>query len=106
MEPNPEEVSMMADALDLAFGDMTMIANGVLTRVHPAGACAGEHCWVHNPSPTHMVSWPVRWRADKRTAERICSHDVGHPDRDDVAFNARFGRDVAIHSCDGWCEIG
>jgi len=94
---------MMSDALDLAHSDVTMLDNGVLTRVHSPIACAGEHCWVHNPSPTQMVSWPVRWRADKRTAERICPHKIGHPDLDDVDFNARCGRDVTAHGCDGCC---
>ena len=104
MEPNPEEVSMMADALDLAAGDMTMVNNGILTRVHSPGACAGENCWVHNPSPTHMITWPVRWRAEKRTAERLCPHRIGHPDPDDVAYNLMLGRDVSSHGCDGCCE--
>lgn len=60
---------MMADALDLAHCDVTMLDNGVLTRVHSPIAYAGEHCWVHNPSPTQMMSWPVRWHADKCSAE-------------------------------------
>ena len=104
MEPKPEEVSMLADELDLAAGDMTVLENGILTRVHPSGACAGENCWVHNPSPSHMKSWPVRWRADKRTAERMCPHKIGHPDPDDLAFNLRLRHDVPAHTCDGCCH--
>lgn len=95
----------MADALDLAAGGMTALDNGVLTRVYSPTACAGEHCWVHDPSPTHMVTWPVRWRPDKQTAERMCPHNIGHPDPDDVAFNALLGRNVSAHGCDGCCAF-
>ena len=81
----------------------TMLKNGVLLRAHPPTACAGRHCWVHNAMPSIMVNWPVRWRADKSTAERVCQHGIGHPDIDDVAYNQSLGRDVSIHGCDGCC---
>jgi hypothetical protein len=83
---------------------MTVVSNGVLQNVHPPMACAGRHCWVHNPSDHHMVQWPINWRDDKGTAERLCDHGLGHPDPDDVAFNALFGRDVRMHGCDGCCR--
>lgn len=104
MNPKPEEVSMMAAALDLAHSDMTVVSNGVLTRVHLRDACVGRKCWVHGPSESHMQFWPVTWRADKRTAERLCSHQIGHPDPDDLEHNANLGRDVSAHTCDGCCE--
>ena len=105
MDLTPEEVGMMADALDLAAGEMTMLENGVLTRVRSSIRCSGEQCWVHNPSPTHMTTWRVSWRADKRTAERVCSHRIGHPDPDDLEYNTRLGRDVSAHACEGCCQV-
>jgi hypothetical protein len=102
-ELTPEEAKLAAAAQDLAAGDMLAVANGILTKVHPAGTCAGPHCWVHNPSPHHMVTWPVRWRDDKSVAERVCEHGLGHPDPDDVTYNLRSGRDVRVHGCDGCC---
>lgn len=104
MDMTPEECGMEDDMLVPAAGDMTMLENGVLTRVHSPSACAGRNCWVHNPSPTHMVGWPVTWRADKQTAERLCPHRIGHPDPDDVAYNLRLGYDVSAHACDGCCN--
>ena len=50
-----------------------------------------------------MVTWPIHWREDKSTAERVCGHGIGHPDPDDVGFNARNGLDVRVHGCDGCC---
>lgn len=92
------------DVLELESGDVALVENGFLSRVHSASKCAGENCWVHNPSPTHMATWPINWRDDNRTAERLCEHGVGHPDLDDVTYNARLGRDTTIHGCDGCCE--
>ena len=100
---SPEHASMAAAALNLATRDLVAVQGGILTNVHRAGQCVGEHCWIHNPSEHHMVAWPMSWRADKRTAERVCPHGIGHPDPDDVAFNARIGRGVTIHGCDGCC---
>jgi hypothetical protein len=38
--------------------------------------------------------------------ERICSHGVGHPDPDDIAFKFENGLDDAmgVHGCDGCCS--
>lgn len=55
------------------------------------------------PSTHHMNTWGIRWREDKRTAERICGHGLGHPDPDCVSFHARMGQDVSVHGCDGCC---
>ena len=77
----------------------------VLENVHPATACEGEHCVLHNPSEHHMRSWPTVWRGDKRIMERTCPHGVGHPDPDDLAFHIRNERSyVGVHGCDGCCH--
>ena len=85
---------------------LTWLAHGILTNVHPPAACADRHCWIHNPSAHHMTTWPVRWRGDRGTAERVCSHAIGHPDPDDVEYNRLSGRDVSVHGCDGCCLDG
>lgn len=99
----PEEASLVAASINFATRDVVALQSGVLTNVHPASSCAGRHCWIHNPSEHHMVTWPVDWRSDKGTAERICPHSIGHPDPDDVAYHAGLGRDVSVHGCDGCC---
>ncbi len=101
---SPEPAGLAAAALDLAAGGIVAIGNGMLTRVHPPELCAGTACWVHSPSVHHMTGWPLHWRADKATAERVCEHGIGHPDPDDAGYHARAGRDVSIHGCDGCCS--
>lgn len=96
---------LVAQTLDLiASGGMISVENDVLMRVHPPSACEGRHCWVHDPSPTYMATWPIRWREDRGTAERMCPHRIGHPDPDDVAYHLSLGRDVFVHGCDGCCS--
>lgn len=89
---------------DVNLPGIVKVANGILTNVHSLASCAGQYCWVHRPSRHHMITWPVAWRNDIRTAERLCTHGVGHPDPDDVAYNRSLGRDTAVHSCDGCCS--
>ena len=96
--------TLVSQTLDLiATGQMISVENDKLLRVHPPSACEGRNCWVHNPSDTHMKKWPIWWRDDKGTAERMCPHRIGHPDPDDVAYHWSLGRDVSVHGCDGCC---
>ena len=72
---------------------------------HLPSQCAGQNCCIHNPAPHHMVTWPMRWRADKGQMERICEHGIGHPDPDDAAYWERLGQGYRnIHGCDGCCQ--
>lgn len=64
---------------------------------HDESQCDGRACCVHNPSEHHMRTWPQRWRADRYMMERICPHNVGHPDPDDLNPNH-------VHGCDGCCQ--
>ncbi|QYJ03103.1 hypothetical protein KUV85_12245 [Nocardioides panacisoli] len=86
-----------------------VVANGALGGVHPSGVCAENAwgCWIHRPLPHPLDHAPVYWREDKSTAERHCSHGIGHPDPQDSAY-AWFvhGRDVTVHACDGCCRPG
>jgi hypothetical protein len=77
---------------------------------HPASACEGNHCCLHNPSDHHMVDWEMNWRPDRGIMERLCpEHGTGHPDPDDIAYLKRVGRDAdaeGIHGCCGCCWSG
>lgn len=67
----PEQASIVAAELDLAAGELVAVKNGVLTKVHRASLCTGEHCWVHNPSVHHMATWPIYWNASSHAALRV-----------------------------------
>lgn len=76
--------------------------------IHTAAACAGEACPFHAPSDHHMVDWPTRIRGDRNClVERVCSHGVGHPDPDSLAFLQSLGiSDDGTHGCCGCCADG
>lgn len=114
--PDFDRVAFRKASLDLEAGDLTFVANGMLTKVHRAGTCAGEHCWVHNPtSDWPLAGCPVYWSAANRMAYRVCSHDVLHPDVDAVVYANR-GRTMSARrqiqrgdpewhpDCDGCCQ--
>jgi hypothetical protein len=104
--PTPEQVLIAAAAIGFSSRDVVMLEQGVLTNVHQPEACIGSgNCWVHRPSAHHMITWAIRWRQDRRTAERACEHKIGHPDPDGRAFNLRNGGDVSMHGCDGCCGV-
>lgn len=76
----------------------------VLWNVHPATACAGRGCPIHHPSQHRLVEWSLIWRDDAGKFERVCTHGVGHPDPDDLAYKLSIGIDQGIHGCDGCCQ--
>jgi hypothetical protein len=76
----------------------------LLTKVHPASACQGRHCVLHNPSDHHMREWPTLYRGDWGRMDRLCPHGIGHPDPDDVAWHRSQGREMGGHTCDGCCQ--
>lgn len=53
-------------------------------RVHVRSKCKGDPCCIHNPSDHRLRSAPLNWRADRGRMERLCKHNVGHPDPDDM----------------------
>lgn len=84
------------------------VANGNLVNVHPAEACAGRCCCIHNPSGHHMADWPMVWRGDRGLMERLCECGIGHPDPDHLEFIRTTQGDEAveaeaIHGCCGCC---
>lgn len=109
---------MLADSLDLATRDLTIVANGVLRKVHTREVCEsrGGRCWVHDPTPDWpLAGRPVVWSAGRRMAYRQCEHDALHPDIDALSFANRHrtnyaGRvaresDPEWHECDGCCLL-
>lgn len=83
-------------------------------RAHPRTVCrAGKvkFCVIHNQSKHHMRGWPITLRLDRNfaLAERRCSHGVGHPDPDSMAYIvSEIGEEKAyyeaVHGCDGCCH--
>ena len=87
----------------------------VIRSVHKATACSTrEHCTIHRPSDHAMRSWPTHFRPMSYKMERMCPHDVGHPDPDHLAWAQEqedndlapenFTRNESIHACDGCCS--
>ena len=76
-----------------------------IVGIHDAGKCAGRPCVIHNPSDHRMRDWPKAYRPDLWLTERLCSHGVGHPDPDDLAWHISEGREwQSIHGCCGCCR--
>ena len=70
--------------------------SNVWLKCHLDTACKGEYCTMHKRSDHSMRSFPQQWRWDRGIMERICEHNVGHPDPDDIT-------DDRVHGCDGCC---
>ena len=77
-----------------------VFVNGVSHNIHRKVDCKGRYCCMHKPSEHAMRDWPMLLR-ETGLVERLCSHGVGHPDPDSVAF---LGESWKLHGCDG-CEV-
>ncbi len=87
-------------------GGMSITGTGQVAHYHSPEVCEGQWCPLHNPSPHHMVAWPLHLRVDRSPLlERICSHGVGHPDPDSADYLDRVAPQGAwdVHGCDGCC---
>lgn len=83
-------------------------------KTHGPESCEGRGCNIHHPSFHSMVTFPLYWRTDRGIAERICSHEVGHPDPDQLIYWNTLRDDgivpqgwvdaQMVHGCDGCCE--
>lgn len=77
---------------------------GQLLNVHSRHECKTPFaCVIHEPSDHHMVGWSTHWRDDRKLMERICSHGIGHPDPDHLAFSN--SSTDGVHGCDGCCLV-
>ena len=71
--------------------------------------CTADGCPIHAPSSHSMRQFKRLWRADRALMERICPHNVGHPDPDDIAYKKKtrgavYAHNEAVHGCDGCCN--
>lgn len=105
LDPEDPSKAFIGSAAEPLWGIQT--GDATLVNVHPATACLGQACVVHNPSDHHMRDWPLNWRGDRGLMERICpSHGTGHPDPDDMTFHRRNGREwMGVHGCCGCCRV-
>lgn len=76
--------------------------------VHDELSCGGWGCPIHKPSAHKMVDWPMRLHhSTVPLVERLCEHNIRHPDPDSVAWLARTtGMRINLFghtSCDGCC---
>ena len=101
-----KEKQLLADIIELS-SDRYTDSTGREVRTHHSSNCAGQNCSIHNPSNHPLKNAPTVWRDDIKMMERICTHGIGHPDVDDVAYNVMIlGKDentYAAHGCDGCC---
>lgn len=81
-------------------------ADGPRLMTHSPEKCADHYCAIHNhPSDHPLKDAPLNWRTDRNILERICSHGVGHPDRDSANHLASIGHsEENIHGCCGCCN--
>lgn len=92
--PSDHPLSGMSGDLDQSWWPNT----GRVLEHHSEDVCRPP-CQIHRPGEHHMVTWPLHWRDDRRIFERICGHDVGHPDPDST-----FREVDGVHGCDGCCH--
>ncbi len=102
-DPTDPSIWFISSAAESGLG--AQVGDATLRNVHPAGACAGRPCVIHNPSDHHMREWRLNWRDDRGLMERLCPHGIGHPDPDDVHYRMRTSeRAYTVHGCDGCCH--
>lgn len=89
-----------------AYKRVTLLGGQTIVA-HPEEVCAGQFCVIHNPSDHHMKEWPMLWRTDRKIMERICPHQVGIPDPDDLAYRVNIlGEDPKYAGIHGSCGYG
>jgi hypothetical protein len=95
------ETGIPPDGLLLSDGTFQLPNGLILKYVHRPDTCKGPNCVIHNPSDHPLRQFPLHWRGDIGLMERICTHGVGHPDPDHLAWDPREG--MGIHGCCGCC---
>jgi hypothetical protein len=75
----------------------------IVFGVHEDDQCAGDYCTIHKNSDHRMRDFKQLWRDDRAIMERVCEHDVGHPDPDDIKLHGENAKAEAVHGCDGCC---
>lgn len=84
--------------------ELWAVPEGLLANVHPATACAGRPCVLHDPMRTYDPA-RLAWRDDLGLFEVVCEHGVGHPAPEEAYHSAEIGRpERMLHTCDGCCS--
>lgn len=90
-------------------------ARGLQVEVHERNdECLAFGCCIHNPSEHPLRGAPLVYQLpspfDFRPPrmERICKHEVSHPDYDGVEYlrrsgNAELAYVITVHPCCGCC---
>ncbi len=59
----------------------------IISGIHPETVeCRERGCVIHYPSDHSMRDMRTHWRTDRGIMERICTHGVGHIDRDQMSY--------------------
>lgn len=77
----------------------------VIQGVHPKKGCTGT-CYIHNKSRHPLRHAPLKINMETGMIERMCEHNIGHPDVDYLRARQESGEDISfmgIHHCDGCC---
>lgn len=84
----------------------------VILNVHAVEKCAGRRCVIHKPTSHALHTKALVWRDKLLRMDRLCDHQITHPDPDDLWFKAAHqgwqAADIAAelrteHDCDGCC---
>jgi hypothetical protein len=70
--------------------------------VHSQEICSGRPCTIHNRTDHNMRDFPQHWNSNTMIMERMCPHDVGHPDPDE--FKLIENEILRVHECDSCCK--
>lgn len=87
--------------------DVVFLPDGTPLQIHPAHACRGSYCSMHNPSDHPLRDAPQLWDPRFRSIYRMCTHGNVHLDPDDFTFKWRAGASlqvlalISVHDCDG-----
>jgi hypothetical protein len=68
------------------FDGVPHVGEYTLKNIHRPELCVGRHCVIHKPSAHKMSELPLIWNSPETQMERLCEHDVTHPDPDDLAY--------------------
>ena len=68
---------------------------------HDPTECPEAVCVFHNRTNHHIRDFRQRWNLSRGIMERICTHNVPHPDPDDRRIIS--GEDNGKHNCDACC---
>jgi hypothetical protein len=96
-----EELSVYSDVPVSGGGHVLENSDAVLSQTHPAGACFGARCTIHNMSDHSMRNLEQVWHSGHMW--RRCMHNGLHPDPDEFPLPKEGDNHVCCteHCCGG-----